>query len=72
MSGTKVRATRPRRSLGRIWRWPALLAVLTVLGLLSALIGQTGFWWTFSWIALAAPLVVIVWSAGKSLLRSEV
>jgi hypothetical protein len=63
-------ATRTRRSLGRIWRWPALLAVLTVL-LLSALIGQTGFWWALSWIALAAPLAVIVWSAGKGVLRSR-
>jgi len=64
-------ATRIRRSLGRIWRWPALLAVLTVFGLLSALIGQTRFWWALSWIALAAPLAVIVWSAGKGVLRSR-
>jgi hypothetical protein len=40
--------------------------------LLSALIGQTGFWWAWSWIALATPLAVIVWCAGKSLLRFQV
>jgi hypothetical protein len=26
----------------RIWRWPATLAVLTIFGLLSALLGQGG------------------------------
>lgn len=67
MNGSKV-----RRSLGRIWRWPALLAALTAFGLLSALIGQTGFWWAWSWIALATLLAVIVWCAGKSLLRFQV
>jgi branched-subunit amino acid transport protein len=67
MSVTKV-----RRSLGRIWRWPALLGALTVFGLLSALIGQTGFWWAWSWIALATLLAVIVCCAGKSLLRFQV
>jgi hypothetical protein len=39
--------------------------------LLSALIGQTGFWWALSWIALAAPLAVIVWSAAKGVQRSR-
>lgn len=48
------------RSTGRIWRWPALLAILTVFGLICALLGQGGLWWALSWIALAIPLVVIV------------
>ena len=46
------------RSIGVIWRWPALLAVLSVFGLLAALIGQTGIWLPLSWIALTIPLVV--------------
>lgn len=49
-----------RRSVGRVWRWPAVLAMLTVFGLLSALIGQGGIWWALSWVALAIPLVVIL------------
>ncbi|HEY0236946.1 MAG TPA: hypothetical protein VGC86_18105 [Afipia sp.] len=48
-----------RRSSGQIWRWPALLAILTVFGLISALLGQGGLWWALSWIALAIPLAVI-------------
>ena len=47
-----------RRSLALIWRWPSLLAVLSIFGLLSALLGQTGFWLPLSWMALAAPLAV--------------
>ncbi|OPY99564.1 hypothetical protein A5906_28130 [Bradyrhizobium sacchari] len=47
-----------RRSLALIWRWPVLLAVLSLFGLLSALLGQTGVWLPLSWIALATPLAV--------------
>lgn len=46
------------RSLGLIWRWPTLLAALSIFGLLSALLGQTGVWLPLSWGALAIPLVV--------------
>lgn len=42
-----------------IWRWPVVLAAPTMLGLLSALLGQGGLWWAASWIALATPLIVI-------------
>lgn len=45
---------------GRIWRWPTLLAALTLFGLLSALLGEGGVWWVLSWLALATPLAVIV------------
>lgn len=48
-----------RYGLSQIWRWPVVLAVLTVFGLLSALLGQGGVWWVLSWIALAIPLLVI-------------
>lgn len=47
-----------RRSFALIWRWPALLAVLSVFGLLAALIGQTGIWLPLSWSALTIPLAV--------------
>jgi hypothetical protein len=47
-----------RRSLVLIWRWPALLAVLSIFGLLAALIGQRGIWLQLSWGALTLPLAV--------------
>ena len=43
-----------------IWRWPTLMAVLTVVGLVSALVGEGGVWWGLSWIALAIPIAVMV------------
>jgi dolichyl-phosphate-mannose--protein O-mannosyl transferase len=46
--------------LSAVWRWPLLLAGLTLFGLLSALLGEGGMWWVLSWIALATPLVVAV------------
>jgi low affinity Fe/Cu permease len=50
---------KPRRTAGQIWRWPIMLAALTLFGLLSALLGQGGIWWLLSWIALAVPLITI-------------
>ena len=41
------------------WRWPILLAVVTLVGLLSALLGEGGVWWWLSWAALSTPLLVI-------------
>jgi hypothetical protein len=50
-----------RRSSAQIWRWPVVLAVLTVSGLFCALLGQSGAWLPLSWLLLAIPLLVIVW-----------
>jgi hypothetical protein len=52
--------TTRRRSAGRIWGWPLILATLTVVGLLSALLGQTGIWLPISWVTLAGPLLAII------------
>ncbi|MDF2600969.1 MAG: hypothetical protein K0Q54_3792 [Methylobacterium brachiatum] len=51
----------PRRpsSPARQCRWPIVLAILTMVGLLSALFSEGGPGWWLSWAALAAPLVVI-------------
>jgi uncharacterized membrane protein len=49
----------------RVFGIPALLAVTSGAGLVSALVGD-GVWDTLSWFALSAPLVVIacfVWLA---------
>ncbi len=37
-----------------------VIAVITLYGLVSALLGD-GVWDELSWVALAVPLVVIVW-----------
>jgi hypothetical protein len=50
---------RTHHSFRRIWRWPVVLAALTLFGLLSALLGQGGIWWGLSWIALSIPLLVV-------------
>ncbi|MEJ1241834.1 hypothetical protein WBG78_27055 [Chryseolinea sp. T2] len=39
----------------RVWKYPVLLAALTVFGLLAALAG-TGIWHLLSWLALAVPV----------------
>jgi len=49
----------------QIWLWPAAIALLTVFGLLSALLGQSAVWWVLSWTTLAVPLAVIVWFVVK-------
>lgn len=62
-----------RYGLSQIWRWPVVLAGLTIFGLLSALLGQGGVWWVLSWIALAIPLLVIVaaWQKRRRTAKSQ-
>jgi hypothetical protein len=43
-----------------IWLWPVILAVLSLFGLLAALLGQGGVWWILSWISLGVPVVTIL------------
>lgn len=45
----------PRQSLAAIFAAPAVLAILSAVGLASALFGD-GVWDKISWIALGAPL----------------
>jgi hypothetical protein len=44
----------------RVFAVPALLAVVSLIGLLSALLGD-GVWDAVSWIALGAMVVVVGW-----------
>lgn len=48
------------RTTGEIWGMPLILAVVTTFGLISALLGDD-MWDRLSWLALAAPLIVIGW-----------
>jgi len=45
------------RSLWAVFRWPAMLAVVSAGGLLAALVGD-GAWDAMSWVALAVPVVI--------------
>ncbi len=49
-----------RRGLWMIFRWPLLLALLGLFGLLSALLGD-GLYDLLSWLALGTPLVLVGW-----------
>lgn len=42
------------------WRWPTVLALLTMGGLLTALLGNGESWKVVAWCALAAPVAVAV------------
>jgi hypothetical protein len=44
-----------------VWKWPLVMAGLTVFGLLAALLGQDEAWWIVSWSALSVPLVVVAY-----------
>ena len=47
----------------RLWGWPSLLAVLTIVGLCAALLGD-GIWDVVSWVALAA-LLALPWRRAR-------
>ncbi|GAA4310037.1 hypothetical protein [Compostibacter hankyongensis] len=49
---------RSQNSFLKLWGIPLLLAALTLLGLLSALLGD-GLWDALSWTALAIPVLVL-------------
>ncbi len=51
-----------RRRLGAIFLVPAILAVLSGVGLISALLGD-GVWDGLSWLALSVPIAVVAWCA---------
>jgi hypothetical protein len=48
----------------RVFGMPALLAIASAIGLLSALLGD-GVWDWLSWLALGAPVAVIAWHVAR-------
>ena len=54
-------ARRPFQSLGAVFAVPALLALASLIGLLSALTGD-GWRDALSWAALGAPVATIGWA----------
>ncbi|BCA56537.1 hypothetical protein W02_36770 [Nitrospira sp. KM1] len=51
-------------STREIWGMPIILGVVSAVGLISALLGD-GIWDALSWVALAAPLIVIGWHLSR-------
>jgi xanthosine utilization system XapX-like protein len=45
----------------RVWAIPTVLAVLTVVGLLSALLGEQLVWKAFAWALLTVPVATSCW-----------
>lgn len=43
----------------RLWAVPILLAFLTIVGLISALLGD-GIWDALSWVTLVVPIAIIL------------
>jgi hypothetical protein len=61
MSGVAKRPSRAGRGpLLRMWGAPITLAVLTAVGLISALLGD-GVWDYVSAVALGVPTIACVW-----------
>jgi hypothetical protein len=59
------------KSLRDIFAIPLVLAALTVFGLLAALLGEGDVWRVRSWVALAAPIGVILRQAAFAGVRRE-
>jgi hypothetical protein len=49
-----------QRAFFRLWGWPLALGLLTIAGLISALLGD-GVWDHLSAVALGIPVVVCLW-----------
>lgn len=53
-----------RALAGPVWRGPALLALLSLFGLVAALLAD-GLWDLLSWMALGVPVAVCAWYAWR-------
>ncbi|MFM9922113.1 hypothetical protein VLK31_03915 [Variovorax sp. H27-G14] len=45
----------------RMWRWPIVLGLLTVVGLISALFSDGGVGDMLAWLTLGIPVAVCAW-----------
>ena len=63
----RVQVQRSPRSFAQVYRWPALLAVASICGLFSALMGD-GLWDAASWcLLLPCVLACLLWLLKKRL-----
>lgn len=44
----------------QLWGAPILLTILTLFGLIAALVG-TGIWHGLAWLALTVPVAICIW-----------
>ncbi|RYF27478.1 MAG: hypothetical protein EOO33_04175 [Comamonadaceae bacterium] len=51
-----------QRPFLRLWLWPLVLGVLTLTGLVSALVSE-GWGDVWSWLALGIPVAAMAWFA---------
>lgn len=49
----------PKSIFFKLWGMPILIALITLAGLISAILG-TGIWHYISWITLSYPLYIMV------------
>ncbi|MDA7416554.1 hypothetical protein PGB34_09250 [Xenophilus arseniciresistens] len=68
MSGVEIRkreAARPhqaaRSAFWRLWGWPLLLGLLTLVGLSTALFSDAGVGDWLAWVCLGVPALGCVW-----------
>ncbi len=52
----------------KVYGTATLITVLTLFGLLSALLGD-GVWDALSWVFLVIPLAVILWKYSRAVLK---
>jgi hypothetical protein len=57
---TAIRKSRPSGNWWTVYGGPLLLSVLSIAGLLTALLSE-GAGRYFSWIAVGAPVAITVW-----------
>ncbi|WP_432710736.1 hypothetical protein [Pedobacter sp.] len=53
----------------KLWGMPIWMAVITLIGLISAILG-TGFWHVLSWIVLTIPVYIMI-KHGKKFFKSK-
>jgi hypothetical protein len=57
-----MRTPRSSTSIARgTWTAPLLLAIISLLGLLSALLGEEQTWKIVAWMALSVPVLTTIW-----------
>lgn len=57
-----MRTPRSSMSIARgTWTAPLLLAIISLLGLLSALLGEEQTWKILAWMALSVPVLTTIW-----------
>jgi hypothetical protein len=69
VAGARIMMERKHIPLRRIFLVPAVLAALSAAGLVSALFGD-GAWDVMSWLALATPVAIAMYFAGRARVSS--